>query len=828
VSILSALKERLARSDLPAAAWVPDVAIPAGLAAATFLAATPWLAGYRIAGAVVFLAVASVASVLATVLTARVWRQPAPVSYLVSAAGLLLLLLIGVGPHPGGVWAGLVHGPSRLLSETLPLGGSRAQLAAPVVLTWMCGALTTELVIRARPDRRSAGDIGLLVPVVVYVLAYAVTSSAPGRDHVGGVLLLLTLIAIGLARHLHDQSASVSATSRSSSSALPDDPDGRPSPWRPAAAGAIVGVVVAVVLAVTVPSLPSMSRKPASLNRPAQLASGLIVDPVDTMGALRDTESRTASHPIMTVSTNAPSTGYLGMAVLDQYDGALWSFDATFQPTGGRVPEPSLEAPLPSAASTVVQHVSLSASLPIPMLPAIDRPTSVSGLRVAADAATGMIVPDQELGGSGDFTVVSRGAAVTLAHVPPGDGIGIASGAALPANGAGTQSDLALPPGATSAMTTALRFLARITGSRPAPTVAFLQDVVNSLHADEKRINPALPATNSSTTLAPNSGEKGKASRPGGSVTTTTVAPEGLLGGTSLSEVINNVTVNQSATPEQFATLVAMVARDLGVPARVVTGFRIAPSSDGVAVAPGSHTVTDRQAWTWVEIPVSGLGWVVVDPTPDAETGLSGPPPQQVQATPTTVKPPQANAVPRNEIAGGHAVAKPATVKIPKSHSLPVWLVALLIAVGIIVVVAALGPGLAAARRAARRQARHREEPAELAVGAWLELLDGLTQAGMVTAPGATSSEVAAEAGRHFGPDLVDPVYEIGTLADRAVCSLRDPPDGPSAQAAWEAQRGLRRTIHGRLERPQRARALMAVGSGPRRPRAASDQDGRE
>jgi hypothetical protein len=139
-----------------------------------------------------------------------------------------------------------------------------------------------------------------------------------------------------------------------------------------------------------------------------------------------------------------------------------------------------------------------------------------------------------------------------------------------------------------------------------------------------------------------------------------------------------------------------------------------------------------------------------------------------------------------------------------------------------------LGPGLAAARRAVRRRARHADEPAELAVGAWLEMLDSLSQAGMVTAPGATSSEVAAEAGRYFGPDLVEPVYEIGSVADQAVCSLRDPPDGPTALAAWEAQRALRRAVRGRLERPQRARALLMVGSGPRRPRAASDQDRRE
>ena len=41
--------------------------------------------------------------------------------------------------------------------------------------------------------------------------------------------------------------------------------------------------------------------------------------------------------------------------------------------------------------------------------------------------------------------------------------------------------------------------------------------------------------------------------------------------------MINAVTVDRAATPEQFATFYAVVARYLGVPARLVTGFRVAP-----------------------------------------------------------------------------------------------------------------------------------------------------------------------------------------------------------------------------------------------------------
>ncbi len=182
-----------------------------------------------------------------------------------------------------------MHGPNRLLTETLPLGGARAATG---------GARGADLAVRGghhraghpgpAPTGAGAGESGWLVPVAVYVLAYAVTSSAPGRDRVGGVLLLITLVAIGLGRHLHDQASPVSARSNSASDAYPDDPDGRPSPWRPAAAGAIVGAVTAVVLAVAVPNLPGMSRKPASLNRPAHRRDRTDHRPGGRHGGARD------------------------------------------------------------------------------------------------------------------------------------------------------------------------------------------------------------------------------------------------------------------------------------------------------------------------------------------------------------------------------------------------------------------------------------------------------------------------------------------------------------------------------------------------------------
>jgi len=73
--------------------------------------------------------------------------------------------------------------------------------------------------------------------------------------------------------------------------------------------------------------------------------------------------------------------------------------------------------------------------------------------------------------------------------------------------------------------------------------------------------------------------------------------------------------------------------------------------------------LTDRDAWTWDEVPVLGYGWVTVDPTPVRTTADVAPPPEQVTASPTTVA--QAGYGPADGGAA-HAIAKPVNVKLAR------------------------------------------------------------------------------------------------------------------------------------------------------------------
>ena len=71
----------------------------------------------------------------------------------------------------------------------------------------------------------------------------------------------------------------------------------------------------------------------------------------------------------------------------------------------------------------------------------------------------------------------------------------------------------------------------------------------------------------------------------------------------------------------QFATTMAVMARTVGLPARVATGY-LPGSYDSLA---GVHVVRLKDAHAWVEINFKRSGWVPFDPTPrpDSPFGFS-------------------------------------------------------------------------------------------------------------------------------------------------------------------------------------------------------------
>ena len=312
----------------------------------------------------------------------------------------------------------------------------------------------------------------------------------------------------------------------------------------------MLAAALAAGTAVVVSGIPAFASKPAALARPTQLLSGTVVDPLDALASLRDSHPQAPPEVLFSVQVRQPWSGYVAVATLDSYDGDSWSFSATSSPPAAVRP-PATTEPEPGA-SPVRQDYLLTHSIGLPFLPAIDRPVQVDGLAVDADPASGMLAASPVL--PAPYSVTSRAAAGTGATLPPG------SVAAFGANVPGGQSPgyTDLPPGSVKDVASAVRFAVNVTGQPSSPTLGFVRALAGWLRIDERRVIPQASAGTKKSTPA-------------------------ALAGTSLAQVINAVTVDRAATPEQVATFVAVVGRYLGVPVRVVTGFRAPAAATAAA-----------------------------------------------------------------------------------------------------------------------------------------------------------------------------------------------------------------------------------------------------
>ena len=71
---------------------------------------------------------------------------------------------------------------------------------------------------------------------------------------------------------------------------------------------------------------------------------------------------------------------------------------------------------------------------------------------------------------------------------------------------------------------------------------------------------------------------------------------------------------------EYFASAMAIMLRTLGIPSRVVNGFRTGEFNDLTS----QYVIRDRDAHSWVEAYFPGYGWVSFDPTPVAAAAGHG------------------------------------------------------------------------------------------------------------------------------------------------------------------------------------------------------------
>jgi hypothetical protein len=268
---------------------------------------------------------------------------------------------------------------------------------------------------------------------------------------------------------------------------------------------------------------------------------------------------------------------------------------------------------------------------------------------------------------------------------------------------------------------------------------------------------------------------------------------------------------------EQYAVAAALMAREIGFPARVVVGYL--PSSDAADAAAEGDTGADpdddgtvvfqsRDRQAWIEIQTSDGAWIPVDPNPDVRDIPEREPDQPtVVSRPQSALPPPAERTPVEELDSDPDLS----LDEPDDSAEP-WVAALLAGLTI-AGFAALGlallisPFLAVivAKIRRRRVRRRAPTPVERIEGGWQEFADTAADYGYPIRPNTTRAEQAATVGG------LAPLV-LASVVDRAVFAPDGPTDGDD-ERVWDVVDELQERLGAPRSRLERLRAAISLTS---------------
>lgn len=249
---------------------------------------------------------------------------------------------------------------------------------------------------------------------------------------------------------------------------------------------------------------------------------------------------------------------------------------------------------------------------------------------------------------------------------------------------------------------------------------------------------------------------------------------------------------------EQYSVAAALLARQVGFPARVV--FGVAPPAGSTVVRGGDVTA-------WIEVHTAQFGWVAIDPVPEDRPipDQDADEQDQVARPPSIVPPPPDRPEPPAEQSTPDSTRDDPDSPDPALQAL---LAILRVAVPALLILGLLlSPFLLVLAAKARRRQLRRTAPTtvERIRGGWDEFADTVTDHGIPVPPAATRSELAEAVGTL-------PPRVLAAVADRAVFApeAAQPDD---AARVWTAVDELRTSLDLDRTRWERWRARISVRS---------------
>ena len=465
--------------------------------------------------------------------------------------------------------------------------------------------------------------------------------------------------------------------------------------------GGAIGCVVVGAALVVGPNLPWADDPPVvhwrNSDRPGPGNRTTVSPLVDIRGRLVDQ----SNVEVFTVESNVRS--YWRLTSLDQFDGDIWSSNSSYRPDSGELPEGYVSR-VPAAEAA--QHFVIGPLASI-WLPAAFEPTRISGADGSSyNADSASLISAQDTADGLDYRVVSK------VPRPSGEQLQRASGPGL--SFADVQRYTALPAELSPRIVNLAR---QVVGRAPATQYSRALALQQFLRSPPFVYDLTVPAGHDDRALERFLFER------------------------------------RRGYCEQYAGSYAVLARAIGLPARVAVGY-----TPGELGPDGAYHVRGLNAHAWPEVYIAGAGWIAFEPTPgrgvpggESYTGqpeqqaATGNPAQATTVPPVTTTPTSAPDQSTPETTAPNRQV--GTQAEDEGGGLPrplVWALALIALVGLV-----WGGGVPWAKRLRRdRRRTAANRPGERVLVAWDEASEALALAGARRQLAETLPEYAGRAAR--------------------------------------------------------------------------------
>ena len=273
----------------------------------------------------------------------------------------------------------------------------------------------------------------------------------------------------------------------------------------------------------------------------------------------------------------------------------------------------------------------------------------------------------------------------------------------------------------------------------------------------------------------------------------------------------------RSGTEEQFVTGFVLMARSIGIDARVATGYDL---SDVQLVQGQAVVISSVHAALWAEMRTDAGVWAAIDVIPDSvDVSTEPPPPASGNQTPPAAQPPSPPPLESVDPPIEPPAPTPQQADGWWKHVGP-WALRVGVALSTALVLAIVGAALILlAKRIRRRRTLRSDNPNERIRGAWTLASDAMIDGGLQFESTQTNDDITQHSTQVY-PTVSEPMSALQRLADVSTFSTAAQ-DPQQADVALQQLTSVERMIRSSKKRWQRLRwrlSLRSLRSGTRSP----------